>query len=96
MSGRSNSGFVPSRPKCPKDLRAHKAVGGNKRNITAMDNQAQEWIAGVALLIAVIMIVAGMAMIFSRDIITKIEGIIAAPVLIGGGVAIIVALVRRK
>jgi hypothetical protein len=61
-----------------------------------MDEKAQEWVAGVALLIAVVMILAGMAMIFSEDWITKIEGLIAAPALIGGGVAIIVALVGGK
>ena len=61
-----------------------------------MDDEAQEWIALVALFIAVVMIIAGMAMIFSRDWITKIEGIIAAPILIGGGVTIIVTVVRRR
>ena len=50
----------------------------------------------VALIVAIILIGAGLAMLFSDDIITKIEGIIAAPLLIGGGVAIIVALVREE
>jgi hypothetical protein len=59
-----------------------------------MDEDGQEWLQGIALVIALIMILAGMVMIFSKDIITKIEGIIAAPILIGGGVAIIVALLK--
>jgi len=48
----------------------------------------------IALLIAVGLILAGLAMLFSEDWMTKLEGIVAMPTLVGSGVAIIIALIK--
>lgn len=39
-------------------------------------------------IIGLVLVGIGVGMIFSHDIITKIEGVIASPLLIGGGVTL--------
>jgi hypothetical protein len=46
----------------------------------------------VALVLAILLIAIPMRMISSNDIVTKVEGALEAPLLIGAGVAIILAL----
>jgi hypothetical protein len=47
----------------------------------------------VALIIALASILIPLSMILSDDIMSKIEGTLAAPLLIGAGVAIFIALI---
>lgn len=47
-----------------------------------------------AFLVGLVLILIGLGMVFSHDIITKLEGIVIAPLLITTGAGLIIASVR--
>lgn len=57
-------------------------------------SQMGNGLRAAGFLVGLVMILIGLGMVFSHDIITKLEGVLIAPVLITVGAGIIVASIK--